>query len=253
MSSPQLVGSSRSESPFLSLVVLGYRAEQDLVEIVRRATAVLDALEREWEVILVANFRTSSDRTPGVAAELAAGDARLRVLAREKQVGEGMGADLREGLAAARGEIVAWIDGDGQYPFGAVTDVVRLLDDPQIGLATTWRSHRGDGRWRRLVSFVWNGAFGLAFGATGLRDLNSKPTAVRRRDLHRMDLRAMGWFADAEIVLEARRLGLKLAELPVEFAALEGRRSFVGFAAIVEMVHSLASERRRFGSKPPTR
>jgi hypothetical protein len=51
-----------------------------------------------------------------------------------------------------------------------------------------------------------------------------------------MDLRSDDWFIDAEIVLEARKNGLHIGEMPVVFRRSDERPSFVRVSSILEFV-----------------
>ena len=59
----------------------------------------------------------------------------------------------------------------------------------------------------------------------------------------RMNLESDDWFIDAEIMIQARRLGLRVGELPTGFLGLSGRRSFIGLSAIMEFLRNMVSYR----------
>jgi len=54
-----------------------------------------------------------------------------------------------------------------------------------------------------------------------------------------MHLRSNDWFADAEIIIRARELGLTIGETPVHFRSNDLRGSFVKPAAIFEFTANL--------------
>jgi hypothetical protein len=58
-----------------------------------------------------------------------------------------------------------------------------------------------------------------------------------------MELQSDDWFIDAEIVLAARRAGLRVNELPVVFNRNEERASFVRADAILEFLRNMARAR----------
>lgn len=230
--------------PELSVVILGYRAGATLVDLVDRAAAALDAAAVDWEGVLVANYWPGQDdATPAVARALAAGSSRLRALAEPKA--GGMGWDLRRGLAAARGQHLAFIDGDGQMPPGDLARVYLALCDEGYDLVKTYRRERADGLQRKLHSWGFNALFSALFPGPDWRDVNSKPKVLTRAAYEQMTLASDGWFIDAEIMLEARRLALRVGELPTVFGALEGRASFVGPRAVLELASALIRRRWR--------
>ena len=77
------------------------------------------------------------------------------------------------------------------------------------------------------------------------RDMNSKPKILSREAYERMRLGADDWFIDAEIMIEARRLGLRIGEVPTGFLGLSGRRSFVSAGAVLEFLRNFALYRLR--------
>ena len=59
----------------------------------------------------------------------------------------------------------------------------------------------------------------------------------------RLGLTSDDWFIDAEIVLKAHRLGLRIVELPVAFDRSEYRKSFVRVDAVWEFFRNLTAYR----------
>lgn len=235
---------SALSAPDLSVVVLCYHSAPAVRPFVGRLREVLEGLGVAWEMVLVANdFQGSDDPTAEVVLSLAAEDPRMVPVVRVK---EGMmGWDMRSGLEVARGRAVAVIDGDGQMPAGDVARVYERLRAGGLDLVKTVRVRRSDGLYRSLVSRVYNRLFRLLFPGLGVADVNAKPKVLTREALERMELTSDGWFVDAEIMIEARRLGLRVAEVPTSFRALRHRASFVRPAAILEFLANLVRFRLR--------
>jgi hypothetical protein len=105
------------------------------------------------------------------------------------------------------------------------------------------RIARYDGLYRRFVSTGYNFLFRAIFGTTGLWDINGKPKGLTRSAYESMRLRSDDWFIDAEIVLEARRLGLRVGEMPVVFRRNDLRPSFVQPAAVLEFLRNMVARR----------
>jgi len=184
------------------------------------------------------------DETPEVVGELARRWPNVAAIVRPK---EGMmGWDMRMGLNAARGEYIGVIDGDGQFPVEAVIACLLKAEMENLDLTKTYRVRRDDGLYRRLISYVYNGLFKLLFGLQ-IHDVNSKPKIIRRDKYELLDLKSDDWFADAEIMIQARAAGLSIGEIPVHFALNETRGSFVKPKAIFEFMSNLI--RYRFGAR----
>ena len=89
---------------------------------------------------------------------------------------------------------------------------------------------------------MYNTIFSLLFGFK-VRDINSKPKIIRRDKYELLHLQSDDWFADAEIVIRARELGLKIGETPVHFKINDNRGSFVKPKAILEFTANLLKYR----------
>jgi len=225
--------------PELSVVVLCYRSGGAARSFAARiGKALLDAGIDNYQLVLVGNYVAGSgDTTPDVVRELAACDPRLVCSAVEKQ--GMMGWDLRSGLALATGEYLAVIDGDGQVLVEDLVRIYRLLREQKLDLAMTYRRQRGDGLKRKLFSLVFNGLFHVLFPGVPARDINAKPKILTRAAFERMTLQSTDWFIDAEILIQARGLGLRIGKTETEFLGLTGRRSFIKLAAVFEFLRNL--------------
>ena len=194
----------------------------------------------DYELVLVGNYLPSDtkDQTPTVLRTLAAGKPRIVLVIKEK---EGMmGWDMRSGLDAATGRYIAVIDGDGQMPMSDVIKVYRVLQVGKYDLVKTFRAQRWDGWYRRTASGVYNFLFRLLYPAAHVfRDINSKPKVMTREAHQRMQLVSNDWFTDAEIMIEALRIGLSVGEVSTVFYKNERRGTFVRFSTVFEFLGNL--------------
>jgi dolichol-phosphate mannosyltransferase len=230
--------------PDISVVILCYRAQEFAQVFVARVQEILEKNDLSYELVLVANYHIEEkawDRTPEIVRRLASGDSRLKVIAKEKR--GMMGWDMQSGLAAAEGKTIAIIDGDGQMPPEDIIRVYRKLLDDHFDMVKTYRSCRHDGWFRLLISRGYNLLLKILFPKVRVQDANSKPRILRREALQNIKLVADDWFIDAEIVIQASYLGLKIGEVPTEFRANEYRTSFVKPSAIFEFMRNLVTYR----------
>jgi len=224
-----------TDKPDISVILLCYRSEEAVwkyVEVLKRS---LEEIKVSWEIILVGNYvEDSIDRTPEVVREIADQDSRIKSITKVKQ---GMvGWDMRSGLEMASGRVIAILDGDGQFPMEDVVRVYEKLKNDNLDLVKTYRETRGDGLYRRFISFVYNLLFKIMFPGFCGRDVNSKPKIFTEETLKKLELRSDGWFIDAEIMIKARRINLSFAEIPTQFAKQLTRASFVKPTAILEFI-----------------
>ncbi|MFC6791117.1 glycosyltransferase family 2 protein [Methylobacterium komagatae] len=124
-----------------------------LVTEIERACADLS-----FEVIYVDDG--SSDATPAILDEVRATRPWLRVLRHGASAGQS--AAVRSGVLAARGAIIATLDGDGQNDPAFIPSLLAALDEAGegAGLAQGQRRGRKDGRFKMLQSRIANGVRG---------------------------------------------------------------------------------------------
>jgi glycosyltransferase involved in cell wall biosynthesis len=230
--------------PELSAIVLCYRAEESIEQVIAPLHRQLTESGVTSELVLVANFDEGrEDSTPEIVRRFAEQHDAVRAVIRPKQ--GAMGWDMRSGLEEATGRSLVVIDGDAQNPVEDVLRMYREMRRTGADVVKGRRIARFDGPYRRVVSAVYNGLFVLLFRTRGLWDINGKPKAMTRGAYERIELRSDDWFIDAEIVLAARRAGLTIVELPVTFNRNEQRASFVRPAAILEFLRNMARTRFR--------
>jgi glycosyltransferase involved in cell wall biosynthesis len=231
--------------PAISVVVLCYRAGKNIRSYIQEVIQELErVLPSGWEIILVANFvEGSDDETPEIVREIARQDSRIKALTLVKK--GMMGWDARSGLREAKGEAIALIDGDGQIESRDLIRVYKRLSEG-FDLVKTYRIKRYDGLNRRLVSFIYSFMFNILFPGKVLHDINAKPKIIRREAYEKLNLKSNDWFLDAEIMLEARRLKFKIAELPSIFYSSRYRPSLVKKDAIFEFIKNMLKARQRY-------
>lgn len=232
--------------PDLSVVILCYRSEEHLIEYVGQVTKLLSKEKIDFELVLVANFDEHGppDRTPQIVKQFAAGDNRCVYAANLKK--GMMGWDLRSGLDLARGQLIAFLDGDGQTPPADIVRLYRLHSGGKYDISKIYRTERADSLFRKITSLVFNLLFTLFFPGPRIRDINGKPKLVSREAYKKMRLTSNDWFADAEVILEARRLKLTICEIPGVSLPNRWRKSFLGPGAILEFIRNLIVYRFRY-------
>ncbi|ESQ80157.1 glycosyltransferase family 2 protein [Asticcacaulis sp. YBE204] len=141
----------------VSVVVAVHNEEGSCVQVARELEAVFnDGLGQDaYELIFVDDM--SSDNTLSILTDLRTSLPNLRVLHHEKNVGKSGG--VRTGVMAAKGHIIAMLDGDGQNPAADVLNVAkRLLEaGPDIGLVAGERRRRQDTSSKKWASRWANG------------------------------------------------------------------------------------------------
>lgn len=179
-------------------------------------SATLDRLPEAWECVWVDDG--STDGTSAELARLAARDARHRRVALPG--GHGQSAALATGFGAARGELFATLDGDGQSDPADLPRMVRLLREEGLDVVNGYRERRRDNRVRRLSSRIANG-FRNRLTGEQVRDVGCSVRVFRRgavegllvfRGMHRflptlMRMNGFGRIAEVPVNHRPRRHG----------------------------------------------
>jgi dolichol-phosphate mannosyltransferase len=189
--------------PELSVIVPLYNEEENLPILQRELAAALDGLD--YEIVFVDDG--SRDATRRTIALDAGG--RVRVLAFERNAGQS--AAMYAGLHAARGRMLALLDGDLQND---PADIRQLMTEAQrtgADLVCGYRARRKDTLVKRLTSRIAN-TIRSRFTRDGVRDTGCTLKLMRRECV-----RALVPFVGMHRFIPAliKGAGFRLIEVPV--------------------------------------
>ena len=214
--------------PDLSIVIPAYNEEHRILPTLERLDAFLRAQPLRYEIVVVDDG--SADNTCGVVS-LAMARIPGLVLVRQ-QPNRGKGAAVRRGMLEARGAIRVMSDADGSMPPEQLPRLLAPIVAGEAAIAIGSRYAAGahtDARqpmyrvlWSRLANRVIQRSL-----VPGVRDTQcgfKAFTADAARALF-AQARIDGWAFDLEILALARRRGLAIAEIGVEWT--DDRRSRV--------------------------
>jgi glycosyltransferase involved in cell wall biosynthesis len=202
----------------ISVVVPVYNSEGTLAALVARLHRALDAVGREYELVLVNDG--SADASWDRIVELAAADDRVRGLNLMRNYGQHNA--LLAGIRAARNDVVVTLDDDLQNPPEEIPKLLAKLDE---GFDVVYGSaaEPGFGFWRNVATSLSKLALRWVIGS----DIAGKVSAFRA---FRTDLR--GAFADFDAPYVSIDVLLswgtaRFAAVPVAHdARTEGRSSY---------------------------
>jgi dolichol-phosphate mannosyltransferase len=163
--------------PALSVVIPLYNEETNVPILQRELAAALAGLD--YEIVFVDDgsrdaTRASIDRSIG---QRESGDNRVRVLAFTKNTGQS--AAMYAGLHAARGAVVALLDGDLQNDPADIPKLLATLEKSGADLVCGYRARRKDTLVKRLTSRIAN-FVRSRFVGDGVRDTGCTLKAMRR-------------------------------------------------------------------------
>ena len=205
----------------------------------RTVGGALDALKREgWRNIVVVDDG-STDRTADIAISKGA-----IVVKHERNMG--LGAALRTGLATARereADCAVTFDADGQHDPMAIGLLVKALEDADLAIGV--RRHIGIPLHKRIGNFGLNLITCLLSGV--LTDSQSGSRAFSKRALDRIRIRSNRYEVSSELIIQAKKLGLRLREVPVkcfytEYSRTRGTTIISGFKIFWRLIKQRISQ-----------
>jgi dolichol-phosphate mannosyltransferase len=216
----------------LSLVVPAYNEAAIIRSVVEEAVEVLATIAEHFEVIVVDDG--SRDDTKGVVEYFAEFNPFVRLV--RHATNRGYADALRSGFAAARFDLVAFTDADGQFD---LADLRKLIPTAALqGLAIGYRADRQDPWLRKVYSRGYNRLARTLCG-TRARDCDCALKVFRRDVLAAIWPHSRGYFVNTEMLTRARQLGYPLTEFPVSHRRRRGGVSKVSIREIPRVFQTL--------------
>jgi len=171
--------------PRLSVVVPLYKEEDNVERLVDELHAALEAYPGEFELVLVDDGSTDRTREMLLEARSNRGD-HIMVISHRRNLGQTQA--MQTGLQAARGDVIAFMDGDLQNDPADIPAMVEKLEAEHLDLLCGWRKNRQDTLDRTLPSRMANWLIGRVSGVA-LHDYGCSLKVGRRDVLEGLDLR----------------------------------------------------------------
>jgi dolichyl-phosphate beta-glucosyltransferase len=200
--------------PWLSVVIPAYNEERRLPLTLATVVAHLRGRGLPFEVVVADDG--SGDRT----ADVAGGAGReVRVL---RLPHRGKGAAVRAGVLASSGDLLLVTDADLSTPIGELDRLVAALVRCEVAIGSRNVAGARVAVRQRLDRRLMGRAFNLLVRALllpGLRDTQCGAKLFRREVALAVfeRCRSDGFAFDVEALVVARRLGYRVAEVPVEW------------------------------------
>src|ERR1700693_4714917 len=191
----------------LSIVIPVHNEEPSLLPLYDRLTAVLESLQKQYEILFVDD--ASTDRSFELLANLVETDERLKVIRLRRNFGQT--AALSAGFHEAEGDVIISLDGDLQHAPEDIPALLRKIDEG-YDIASGWRKDRVDNALtRKIPSRVANWLMAKACGVE-LRDFGTTFKAYRAEILKDVNL-----YGELHRFIPALAsfYGARIAEVPI--------------------------------------
>ncbi len=219
----------------VSLVIPAHNEAENIGPLLGRCLGVLPGISRDYDIVLVDDG--STDDTAGVAREAMGSEVnRLSVIKHDRK--SGYGVTVADGLRAARGRYLGFMDGDGQFDPADLEKLAARLADADM--VTGRRERRADPRYRLLIAGVFNILIRLLYRVR-FRDVDCGMKLMRREVLDAAaPILARSALLNTELYFKAQRNGFRVAQVSVpHYPRLAGVRSGARLVPILRAIRDL--------------
>lgn len=192
----------------LSVVMPAHNEEAVIAITVRSVLDTLTDWVEDFEVIVVNDG--SKDDTRAILEEIAAQDARVRII--NHAVNQGYGAALVSGFEAITKDLAFFMDSDGQFDIADLARFFPYIEEYDAVLG--YRIDRQDTQVRKLNAWGWKMLVQFVFGLH-VRDIDCAFKLYRARFFHENSLETRGAMINTEILYKFKRAGYTYTELGV--------------------------------------
>jgi dolichyl-phosphate beta-glucosyltransferase len=212
------------QPPYLSVIIPAYNESERIVPTIGAFASQVCDLDIPWELVIADDG--STDDTVSIAEGLEL--VNLRVL-RAPQNG-GKGSAVRRGMAAARGQYILFADADNSTPIEEIIALKAKVEDEGFDIVVGSRAAAGaEEANRSMLRRVMSGGLRLIVQNVlriGVLDTQCGFKLYSRDAADKLILAQtiMGFSFDLEHLYLARKYGLKVAEVPVQWIDAPGSK-----------------------------
>jgi glycosyltransferase involved in cell wall biosynthesis len=126
----------------------------------------------------------------------------------------GKGAAIKSGIWEAKGDVVVTMDGDMQHSPRLIPSLIKPIAEGGLDLVVAARVDGNYSPYRRILSKAFSWIFNALFGLR-LTTPNEGFKAFRRDAISNLRVSANGFDFDIELLVKAKRMGLRIGEIPI--------------------------------------
>lgn len=195
----------------ISIIIPGYNEEKNIASVVQDVLK----LKKQYAIEIIVIDDGSKDKTAEIAKKTGADS----VISYKKN--KGKGGAFRVGIDHAKGQYIIQIDADHQFQPNEIPQFIKALqEDYDIVCGTRFNKGTVEegsvsivnlfGNW--LVSFVTT-----FFSGIHVTDIMAGFKGFTKEAANKLDLKTAHFGYEAEIIVKAGKLGLKVKEIPITY------------------------------------
>jgi cellulose synthase/poly-beta-1,6-N-acetylglucosamine synthase-like glycosyltransferase len=195
----------------LSVIIPVYNEKNNLLALAKRLSKALGEIRHE----LIFIDDRSTDGSAEILQTIKNNLPKDRMEVFQKKGTRGKAASLLEGIVESRGNVIAMIDADLQYPPEAIPEMLEQLKMSDIVIGN--RQKEKGGIIRRFLSQAYNFLFGRVL--LGLPyDVQSGLKVFRKQVIANLNLNPTPWGFDYDFLFKAKRMGWTISQVDIAFA-----------------------------------
>ena len=208
-------------------IVIPALNEEGIVGKTVKSVPIKELEEKGFETEIVVVDNASPDKTAEEASEAGA-----RVVRENKR---GYGNAYLRGFKEAKGDIIVMGDADGTYPLNTTYEFIQPLikGDADFVMGSRLKGNIQKGAMPALHRYIGNPFLTWMLNSlfsTGISDAHCGMRAIKKEALNKLHLRSGGMEFASEMVIEASRENLKIAEVPITYYPRGGESKLSSFA-----------------------
>ena len=203
-------------APFLSIILPCQNEEQALPSCLEEITAFLKTSRLKAEIIVIDN--NSSDKSAEIVRARMKEIPELKLFEEQRS---GYGSACLAGLRAAQGTYLFLADADATYSFAEIPRfVAKMKEGNDLVVGNRFGKGMQDGAMEWHKKFIGNPALSfltrLLFKIK-INDIHCGARMISREAFEKLTLYTGGMEFASEMIIKARKAGLQIAEIPIEY------------------------------------
>lgn len=194
----------------ISIILMAYNEQDNIAEAIDRAYKVAKEIANKFEII-IAYAECSTDNTEKIIKEKMQSIQELKIVYRPKER-PGYGYGLISGIKNAQYQYIFYTDSDNQFDVDEIKLLLPYLKDYDIVQGR--RVDRKDSIARKMYALGYNLFIDVSFFVNFL-DVDCAFKIYKKDIFKDIYIRSDSGFADAEILIKAKRKGYKIRTIPV--------------------------------------
>ena len=143
---------TNQQTPIITAVIPAYNESQGLNKAITKIAEILDACEKNWEIVIVDDG--SSDQTYQQIVQLSKAEPRIKGIALSRNFGKE--AAMLAGLEQAKGKAVIILDSDLQHPPNLIPEMIDKWHSGAQIVHAVKRSRKDDSAGKKAAAFCIN-------------------------------------------------------------------------------------------------